>query len=261
MPTRSSRTSGWRNHLAQQSSEVKADKPADVADRQARGHHARFISRPDGAIAARDPDQGSVLNRFLEEVKDAAVQWCRSGMSEPCRCARASSAISVHRRARGAWRLERGAEPHGHRRASHSVRELRLGRRRSGHERKPEREDSAALFAISRRRARAHQLAAHRTRFDQAFDRAAHNITEPGEADVVRAIHQGRDEYTRRVRSLHGRAAGNLARGRDRDIFPRPRAALRPRPRRVRSPARVSIRRRCCRNPRRARRRPAARCV
>jgi hypothetical protein len=29
----------------------------------------------------------------------------------------------------------------------------------------------------------------------------------------------------------------------------------------VRSPARVSIRRRCCRNPRRARRRPAARCV
>jgi len=61
-----------------------------------------------------------------------------------------------------------------------------------------EREDSAALFAITGAVERARdQLTTHRARFDLALNRAAHNITEPGEADVVRAIQQGHDDYRR----------------------------------------------------------------
>jgi two-component system, NtrC family, sensor histidine kinase KinB len=61
-----------------------------------------------------------------------------------------------------------------------------------------ERQDSAALFALLDRRAKAlPQLREHRPRFDAAYQRAAANITEPGEADVVNAIARTRDEYYR----------------------------------------------------------------
>jgi signal transduction histidine kinase len=62
-----------------------------------------------------------------------------------------------------------------------------------------ERQDSAAAFVLlgQRERARA-QVAEHRPRFDAALEKAALNITETGEADIVAAIRAGRDEYYRR---------------------------------------------------------------
>ena len=62
-----------------------------------------------------------------------------------------------------------------------------------------ERQDSAALFVLLGRWDRAlPQIREHRGRFDAAYARAANNITEPGEADVIRAIGADRDEYYRR---------------------------------------------------------------
>jgi signal transduction histidine kinase len=59
-----------------------------------------------------------------------------------------------------------------------------------------ERMDSAALFLLLGRRDRAQpQLLAHRPRFDAAFERAAHNITEPGETELIAHIRAGRDDY------------------------------------------------------------------
>src|SRR5262245_3362874 len=61
-----------------------------------------------------------------------------------------------------------------------------------------ERQDSAALFGMLGRWERAEsQLREHRGRFDAAYQRAAANITEPGEADVVAAIARDRDAYYR----------------------------------------------------------------
>jgi len=61
-----------------------------------------------------------------------------------------------------------------------------------------ERQDSAALFELLGHHERAAQQAGqHRARFDTAFDKAAANITELGERDVVEAIRRGRDEYYR----------------------------------------------------------------
>ncbi len=59
-----------------------------------------------------------------------------------------------------------------------------------------ERQDSAALFALLGQRERAlNQLREHRGRFDTAFDKAANNITEPGEAEMIEAIRNDRDAY------------------------------------------------------------------
>ncbi len=61
-----------------------------------------------------------------------------------------------------------------------------------------ERLDSAVLFARLGQTERAtHQLDEHQKRFDAALARAAGNITEPGEREVVDAIRRGRDEYYR----------------------------------------------------------------
>ena len=61
-----------------------------------------------------------------------------------------------------------------------------------------ERLDSATLFAELGRTDRAHrQIDEHRRRFDAALARAAGNITEPGEREIVDAIRRGRDEYYR----------------------------------------------------------------
>ena len=61
-----------------------------------------------------------------------------------------------------------------------------------------ERQDSAALFALlgARERAAA-QLREHRARFDAEFEKASHNITEPGETEVIEAIRRDRDAYYR----------------------------------------------------------------
>jgi two-component system, NtrC family, sensor histidine kinase KinB len=62
-----------------------------------------------------------------------------------------------------------------------------------------ERQDSAALFVLLERWDRAlQQVRDHRARFDAAYRRAANNITEPGEADIIRTIGANRDEYYRR---------------------------------------------------------------
>jgi signal transduction histidine kinase len=61
-----------------------------------------------------------------------------------------------------------------------------------------ERQDSAALFALLGNRARAaEQLREYRARFDRAFEKAASNITEPGEAALIARLRQDRDEYYR----------------------------------------------------------------
>src|SRR5882724_4412450 len=61
-----------------------------------------------------------------------------------------------------------------------------------------ERQDSAAVFELLGQHERARsQAAEHRTRFNMAFAKAAANITEVGEPEVVSAIKQGRDEYYR----------------------------------------------------------------
>jgi PAS domain S-box-containing protein len=59
-----------------------------------------------------------------------------------------------------------------------------------------ERQDSAALFALlgANDKARA-QLNEHRARFDANFQKAAHNITEVGEAEAIENIHHDRDAY------------------------------------------------------------------
>jgi signal transduction histidine kinase len=62
-----------------------------------------------------------------------------------------------------------------------------------------ERQDSAALFDLLGERDRARRQASeYRTRFDAALAKAAANITEPGEAEVVDAIRRDRDDYYRR---------------------------------------------------------------
>src|SRR4051812_15403991 len=82
-----------------------------------------------------------------------------------------------------------------------------------------ERQDSAAVFALlgARERAAA-QTREHRARFDANFQKAAHNITEPGEPEVVETIRQDRDAYYRtfddfllRVNATEGGAAATLA--------------------------------------------------
>jgi PAS domain S-box-containing protein len=61
-----------------------------------------------------------------------------------------------------------------------------------------ERQDSAALFALLGAREKAKvQLREHRERFDADFQKAANNITEPGERDAIETIRQDRDAYYR----------------------------------------------------------------
>lgn len=77
-----------------------------------------------------------------------------------------------------------------------------------------ERQDSAALFALTGAGERAAaQLREHRARFDAEFEKAAHNITEPGEPEAVEAIRRDRDAYYRTfdefLSSLNNARGGN----------------------------------------------------
>jgi nitrogen fixation/metabolism regulation signal transduction histidine kinase len=66
-----------------------------------------------------------------------------------------------------------------------------------------ERMDSAALFLLLGNRDRAMaQFNQHRARFDAAFGKAAGNITEPGESEIIEAIRSDRDEYYRRFEAF-----------------------------------------------------------
>lgn len=59
-----------------------------------------------------------------------------------------------------------------------------------------ERQDSAALFfLLGQRKEAAGQLREHRARFDAAFQKAADNITEPGEPETIEAIRRDREQY------------------------------------------------------------------
>jgi NtrC-family two-component system sensor histidine kinase KinB len=61
-----------------------------------------------------------------------------------------------------------------------------------------ERQDSAAVIALLGQFARAEtQLRENRVRFDDAMEKAARNITEPGEPELIQAIRSGRDDYFR----------------------------------------------------------------
>ena len=84
-----------------------------------------------------------------------------------------------------------------------------------------ERQDSAALFELLGQHERAmRQMAEHRARFDAAFDKAAANITEPGEREVIDAIRRGRDDYYRRYDGFL-RASGDRSALYFRDLEPR----------------------------------------
>ncbi len=66
-----------------------------------------------------------------------------------------------------------------------------------------ERMDSAALFLLLGDRDRAlAQFNQHRARFDAAFEKAANNITEPGEPQIIESIRRRRDEYYRRFEAF-----------------------------------------------------------
>ena len=66
-----------------------------------------------------------------------------------------------------------------------------------------ERMDSSALFLLLGDRDRAMaQFNQHRARFDAAFGKAAGNITEPGEPEIIEAIRSDRDEYYRRFEAF-----------------------------------------------------------
>jgi PAS domain S-box-containing protein len=76
-----------------------------------------------------------------------------------------------------------------------------------------ERQDSAALFVLLHEdeRARA-QVGTHRAQFDRSFERAAHNITEPGESAIIASIRSLRDEYYARFDRLTADAHAASAR-------------------------------------------------
>jgi PAS domain S-box-containing protein len=66
-----------------------------------------------------------------------------------------------------------------------------------------ERMDSAALFLLLENRDRAMaQFNQHRARFDAAFEKAAGNITEPGESEIIDSIRSDSDEYYRRFEAF-----------------------------------------------------------
>lgn len=66
-----------------------------------------------------------------------------------------------------------------------------------------ERTDSAALFLLLGDRDRAMaQSNRYRARFDEAFETAAKNITEPGEPQIIESIRRDRDEYYRRFEAF-----------------------------------------------------------
>ena len=66
-----------------------------------------------------------------------------------------------------------------------------------------ERMDSAALFLLLENRDRAMaQFNQHRALFDAAFEKAAGNITEPGEPEIIETIRSDRDEYYRRFEAF-----------------------------------------------------------
>jgi two-component system, NtrC family, sensor histidine kinase KinB len=61
-----------------------------------------------------------------------------------------------------------------------------------------ERQDSAAVFELLGEHERAsRQAAEHRARFNAALDKAAANITEIGEREIIETIKRGRDDYYR----------------------------------------------------------------
>jgi NtrC-family two-component system sensor histidine kinase KinB len=77
-----------------------------------------------------------------------------------------------------------------------------------------ERQDSAALFALMGAGERAAaQLREHRARFDTEFEKAAHNITEPGEPEAIETLRRDRDAYYRTfdefLSSLNDARGGN----------------------------------------------------
>jgi two-component system, NtrC family, sensor histidine kinase KinB len=72
-----------------------------------------------------------------------------------------------------------------------------------------ERMDSAALFLLLGNRDRAlAQFDQHRARFDAAFEKAAGNITEPGEPEIIESIRSDRDEYYRRFKTFIAEGEG-----------------------------------------------------
>ena len=76
-----------------------------------------------------------------------------------------------------------------------------------------ERQDSAALFALlgATDKARA-QLHEHRARFDANFQKAANNITEIGEREVIENIRRERDAYYRMFDEFFAKVTTNSAR-------------------------------------------------
>ena len=75
-----------------------------------------------------------------------------------------------------------------------------------------ERQDSAALFALLGARDRAGaQMLEHRGRFDNNFQKAANNVTEIGEPEVLETIRRDRDTYYRMFDAFIGKVSESSA--------------------------------------------------
>jgi NtrC-family two-component system sensor histidine kinase KinB len=84
-----------------------------------------------------------------------------------------------------------------------------------------ERQDSAAVFSLLGEHERAaRQAAEHRLRFNAGLDKAAANITEPGERETIAAIRNGRDDYYERFDAFLS-ASGDRTALYFRDLEPR----------------------------------------
>ncbi|MEP7273623.1 MAG: HAMP domain-containing protein, partial [Acidobacteriota bacterium] len=76
-----------------------------------------------------------------------------------------------------------------------------------------ERQDSAAVFLLLGLSERAQaEMRDYRQRFDEAFEKAAHNITEPGESQLIEVIRRDRDEYYRTLSAFSALPTTNAAR-------------------------------------------------
>ncbi len=75
-----------------------------------------------------------------------------------------------------------------------------------------ERQDSAALFLLLGQQARAlTQMQDHQQKFDAALEKAANNITEPGETEIIAAIRRDRATYYQNLASFPTQANSEQA--------------------------------------------------
>lgn len=85
-----------------------------------------------------------------------------------------------------------------------------------------ERQDSASLFALSGRSDFASPLLAlHRAKFEKALEREAHNVTLPGEAQLIREVRSSYRDYQQALEHVLQRPEGTRIAGYFEELLPR----------------------------------------